>query len=555
MTRHRPVGLVLGMLGVTALGIVTLVSARRSPSETLGGGASWALALQLLAGLGVLAAGVGVFLEQLPLPGTAGAVLFTAAMLGGMMTSVLAGAAALAALGGDSRRADGLVAGAAVVTTLLFGLLATLVFDPRASGCFVCSPNLLLIRGDAGLYDALVRDGLPVAAVACGTLAFLTLARAVRRGGLARSTTAPVVIGGAGVAALGTALFAHETGAGVPEIDSITRSLWLLQCAILAAVAGGVALATLRVRLLRDRIAAIVAGASPTAETLRETLAATLGDPLLEIVFPRASDDAVDADGREARPAHGDVAVTEVVRHGEVFAQLRHAVRLSQTPERVAQAALGAGLALEHAALHARLQAELTELAAARARIVDVGDAERRRLERNLHDGAQQRLIALSLTLQLTPGRDGALGQATDQLKHALENLRVIAHGIYPVSLTEAGLAGAVRELADTSRVPLRIETAPDRLLPPSVDAAFYRLVLDCVRLAERNGDGASVTVRIETEADPARVRIVAPGIELPFAAPALEHAADRLAALSGELATRAQGADLIIEASVPCGS
>ena len=222
----------------------------------------------------------------------------------------------------------------------------------------------------------------------------------------------------------------------------------------------------------------------------------------------------------------------------------------------MSQAAIGAGLALEHASLHARLQAELADLAASRARIVDVGDAERRRLERNLHDGAQQRLIALSMELQLVAGADGEARRATDELQDALEKLRAIAHGIYPVSLTEDGLAGAVRELADGSRVPVHVDSVAQRRLPPSVDAAFYRVVLDCVRLAERRGNGGSLVVRIDSAAtSSAQVSVVTPGVDQRAAVTALEHAADRVAALSGTLAVRIQGTDLIVEASVPCGS
>jgi signal transduction histidine kinase len=247
--------------------------------------------------------------------------------------------------------------------------------------------------------------------------------------------------------------------------------------------------------------------------------------------------------------------ITEVVRGGEVVAELRHAAELVQTPERIAQATLGAGLALEHVAQHARLAAELSELTASRARIVQVGDSERRRLERNLHDGAQQRLIALALALQLSSGTDPDVERAREAVHGALENLRGIAHGIHPISLSEAGLTAAVRELAESSRVPVRIETAPAPRSPPPVEAALYRLVLDCVRLAERAGNGNTVTVRVDAGVDLVHARVVVPGVEPSAAAVALEHAADRLATVSGELDTGTAGTDLVVEASVPCGS
>jgi signal transduction histidine kinase len=570
------VWLVLAAAAVAGLGTAALLAAHRHPDESLGGGAAPFLALQLLAGLGawgagvhlarqqstriagllLLATGVAVFLEQLPLPDSGGALLFTAALAGGAMTSALAGGAALAAAGPPVRHFDALVICAAVAASaLVLGVLAAATFDPRATGCFGCPHNLLLVHGDARLNDRLVRAGLTAAALSCAGLALLVMLRVILRPVLLRSTVAPLLVCGAAVAALGAIQFLLEPGADQPEVDSSTRALWLAQCGILAAAAASIALGAFRGRLLRRRVAAMVLAALPSPEELRGTLARTLGDPGLEIVFPRADGEAIDANGRQAPSAPGDAAITEVVRGGEVVAELRHAAELAQTPERIAQATLGAGLALEHAAQHARLRAELADLTASRARVVEVGDAERRRLERNLHDGAQQRLIALSLALQLSPSTDPGIQRARQELQGALEKLRGIAHGIHPVSLSEAGLTAAVRELAQSSRVPVRIGEAPAPRPPPPVEAALYRLVLDCVRLAERAGNGHTVTVRVETNADLVHARIMVPGVEPSAAVLALEHAADRLATVSGELTTGAISTDLIVVASVPCGS
>jgi signal transduction histidine kinase len=572
----RWVWLVLGAAAVAGLGTAALLAAHRHPDESLGGGAAPFLALQLLAGLGassagahlarqhstrvagllLLAAGVAVFLEQLPLPDSGGALLFTAALAGGALTSALAGTAALAAASPRLRHLDALVGGAALAASgLVLGVLPAATFDPKATGCFACRRNLLLVHGDARLNDTLVRAGLTAAALSCAALALLVLLRVILRPPLLRSTVAPLVVCGAAVAALGAIQFLLEPGAGQPEVDSTSTALWLAQCGILAAGAASISLSAYRARLLRGRVAAMVLAALPSPEELRGTLARTLGDPKLEVVFPRADGEAVDANGRAAATATGDAAITEVVRRGEVVAELRHAAELAQTPERVAQAALGAGLALEHAAQHARLRAELAELTASRARIVEVGDAERRRLERNLHDGAQQRLIALSLALQLSPNADPDRLRAREALQGALENLRGIAHGIHPVSLSEAGLTAAVRELAQSSRVPVRIEAAPGPRPPPPVEAALYRLVLDCVRLAERAGNRDTVTVRVDVSGALVRTRVMVPGVESVTAAVALEHAADRLATVSGKLTSGTTGTGLIVEASLQCGS
>src|SRR5262249_34103192 len=144
--------------------------------------------------------------------------------------------------------------------------------------------------------------------------------------------------------------------------------------------------------------------------------------------------------------------------------------------ERLAAAARASGSALENASLRARLRAELAELRASRARIVEVADDERRRIERDLHDGAQQRLIALSVALAQLAPQNGALSRARAELRTALEDLRALAHGIYPAALTEAGIAAAVGELGERSRVPVRLLNASRQRWPPPVEAAIYPL-------------------------------------------------------------------------------
>jgi signal transduction histidine kinase len=576
MKAPRSIGPVLPAIAVAGLGAAALLAADRHPDQSLGGRAVPSLALQLLAGLGaagagtylarrrfapmagrlLLATGVAVFLEQLPLPDSGGALLFTAALAAGAMTSALAGAAGLAATTPRQRLVDTLVGCTAIAcSALLLGVLATATFDPRATGCFACPHNLLLLHGDARLHDALVRAGLIASAISCGALALLILRRLILRPAVVRSIAAPVAVCGGTVAALGAIGFVDEFGAGQTQVDSPTSALWLAQCGLLATAAAAVGVQAIRARQLRQRVATTVLAALPSPEKLRATLASTLGDPRLSVVFRRAGGGAIDATGHKVPDADPPMAITEVTRQGEVIAELRHTIDLTQRPERVAQAALGAGLALEHAALHAKLQAELADLTASRARIVEVGDAERRRLERNLHDGAQQRLIALSLALQLIPEQDPEIQRARDELQHALENLRAIAHGIHPVSLTEAGLLEALRDLADSSRAPIRIEKAPSRRLPAAVEAAIYRLVLDCVRLTESIDSSAPVIVRVESTAEEVRSQVVLPAIDPSAANLALQYAADRLATLSGGLTTDAAGTDAIVEATVPCGS
>jgi signal transduction histidine kinase len=526
----------LGCLLVAALGVAVVVQARAHPGESAGGAGAGALALELAAGLGACAAGaylalrrapspasvllaasgIAVLLGSLPLPEAGGAVLFTAALAGGAFAAPLAGAAA--ACHPEAGRAGALAAGVTVTAIAVFGVLAAAVFDPAATGCFACPDNLLLVHGDAGLYERLANATPQVLTGLCAGLAVLATARWARRPSLVRRAAAPVALGGALVAAVGAV-----------DARTPSRTLWLAQCAVLALAAAAVGLQALRARALRGRIADIVVRTLASPERLRAALADGLGDPALTIDYPGAGADGGGGPGR---------ATTGVTRAGEVVALLHHSAGLP--PERVAAAARAAAPALEHAALRARLRADLAELRASRLRIVEVGDEERMRVERDLHDGAQQRLIALSMALP--PGR------AADEVRGALADLRTLAHGIHPAALTEAGVAAALAELRERSRVPVRLEVA-QRRWPAAVEAALYRLVLDGIVCAERAGDGGTVEVTITGAA---RADLLLPGVDVRVAAHALQHAHDRAAALDG-LLTLGPGAH--VEACLPCAS
>ena len=237
------------------------------------------------------------------------------------------------------------------------------------------------------------------------------------------------------------------------------------------------------------------------------------------------------------------------MRGHDVVAQMRLAT--ATVPERTAAAARGAGLAIEHASLRAKLRAELGELAASRARIVQSGDRERQRLERNLHDGAQQRLIALTFALQQL--HDPDLDRASGELQAALEDLRTLAHGIHPVALTEAGLEAAVRELADHSPVALRVTALPTGRFAEPVEAAAYRLLLDTIECAKPGR--TEITIALQRRDDDLHIVLTLPGVERDAVRSQLQPAGDRIAAIAGHLAIRATDDSVVVEASLPCGS
>ncbi len=253
----------------------------------------------------------------------------------------------------------------------------------------------------------------------------------------------------------------------------------------------------------------------------------------------------VDADGRDvALPANGR-AVTEIERDGEPVAAIVHDEALLEDPELVRTAGAAAALALQNERLAAELHARLSDLRAASARLVAAGDAARRRIERDLHDGAQQRLVSLSLTLSLArrTAPDGSrtaelLDEASTELGAGLAELRELARGIHPAVLTERGLDPALESLAARAPLPVSVSAAPHDRLPPAVDAAAYFVVMEALtNVAKYSGaSAAEVTVRCDDGHVTVDVHDDGVGGADPNAGSGLAGLADRVIALGGRL-------------------
>ena len=196
--------------------------------------------------------------------------------------------------------------------------------------------------------------------------------------------------------------------------------------------------------------------------------------------------------------------------------------------------------------LNAELRARLDDLAASRARIVTAGDVERRRLERNLHDGAQQRLVALSLALRLAlarldsdpAGARAMLTGAGDELALALDELRELARGLHPAVLTDRGLSAAVEALAARSPVPVEIEAIPQERLPAPVEAAAYYLIAEALANVTKYARASTVRVRVADADGRIVVEVSDDGVggADPAGGSGLRGLADRVEALGGEL-------------------
>jgi PAS domain S-box-containing protein len=213
--------------------------------------------------------------------------------------------------------------------------------------------------------------------------------------------------------------------------------------------------------------------------------------------------------------------------------------------------------------LNAELHARLEELGASRARIVTAGDVERRRLERNLHDGAQQRLVTLSLSLRVALAQldsdpaaaRTALADAGDELALALDELRELARGLHPAVLSDRGLRAAVETLAGRAPLPVEIADIPDERLPEPVEAAAYYLIAEALTNVTKYAHASTVRVRVAADDASVVVEVSDDGVggADPATGTGLRGLADRVEALGGSLeVVSPAGAGTSLRAEIP---
>jgi signal transduction histidine kinase len=453
----------------------------------------------------------------------------------------------------------------AVYVLVLVGRPITLLFEDVAPQCDSdpCPRNLLAVAESdvPGLiYTALAITAVVVVAARLGWH-WRTASPALRH------ALAPVL----GAAALLIAILVAQATAGRLSGRAAETIYWARHIAPLALPLGFL-FGLLRTRLggAVDRLVREL-GSAPRPGDLRAALTRALGDPTLELAYCLDDGSFVDLEGRAATlpsPGSGRVA-TFADRNGRRVAALIHDESLEQELA-LDTVAAAAALALENERLQAELRARLSDLAAladeqaaSRARIVEAGDAERRRLERNLHDGAQQRLVSLSLALRLArtrlaSDRDAAakaMDEAAGELAVALEELRELARGIHPAVLTDRGLKAAVEALAVRAPVPVDISDITHERMPESVEVAAFYVISESLanigKYASASAARASA-VRIDGRLV---VEVEDDGIggADPTKGSGLRGLADRVAALSGNLEVASEkGRGTCVRAEIP---
>lgn len=391
-----------------------------------------------------------------------------------------------------------------------------------------------------------------------------------RLSGPARLSIAPVL---AGALFFVTTSVIQAVAASAGLTGQAMDAVQLVHTLSYGAVPIGILAGLLRVRIARSAIADLVVelGETPDPVELRRALATALGDPTLEVALWSAEAgtyvDASLAPVASLEAAAGGRAVTLLERDGAPLAAILHDPALLEDPGLVASVATAVRLTVENDRLQAEVRAQLTEVRASRARIVEATDAERRRIERDIHDGAQQRLVALSLAIgrargQLGPAADpeleATLAQASDELRAALAELRELARGIHPAILTQAGLEPAVRSLVDRAAVPTTLDFALTSRLPEPVEAAAYFVVSEALTNVAKHAAAGSTRVGLRAEKGTLVVEVRDDGCggADPARGSGLRGLRDRVEAVGGTLETMSPaGGGTTVRATLPAGA
>jgi signal transduction histidine kinase len=428
-------------------------------------------------------------------------------------------------------------------------------------------PNHLLVASKPDLFETLanVRLGIVVALIA---LAGAVIVRRWDEASRAqRRALAPVYLSGG----LVLVLYAIWSITGIAGVDQdVQENLERARVVALALVPFAFLAGLLRSRVAgAAAVSALVASLGDARRRrgrLRDALSDALGDPSLELAFwlPERGGWVTEAGAPVALPGDGSARTCTTIEHeGRPLATIVHDVSLAEQGDLVRAVGGAASLALENERLDAELRANLHELRASRARIVESADAARRRIERDLHDGAQQQLVAILLALRMARARlddDPAaaaqmLDATTRDLATAIDELRELARGIHPAVLSDRGLGPALDGLATRLSLPVEIGSMPSERLPEKVEAAAYFVVAEALTNVARYAEATQA--RIDVTRDDGQVTVASAadggGGADPAKGSGLRGLADRVAALDGRLEVDSEaGRGTTVRAVIP---
>jgi signal transduction histidine kinase len=434
----------------------------------------------------------------------------------------------------------------------------------HVSTCVDCPANPWLIADNKQLADALINAQTLIAIVIVAGL-IVALLRRLRALAPSQHRELRLVIwtGGLALIVLTAALTARFAGFGAP--------VYYVGLLPLAAVPYAFLIGLAQSRLTRagavSELVARLSAAPKSRGGIGDALADAFDDRSLILAYwlPERGH-YVDADGHRVElpePGSGR-AWTPVAREGEPLAAIIHGAGLADERRLLEAAGAAAGLALENERLHAELRARVEELERSRERLIEVGLSERRKLERNLHDGAQQRLVALALSLRLAHDRlsrdpeqsRALLEEAMGELEAATSELRELARDIHPAVLSDRGLAAALGALAGRLPVAVEVVETPPERLPPRVEGASYYVVAEALTNVAKYARARTARVSVSRANGSVMVEVSDDGVggADPRQGSGLSGLVDRVAALDGRLqVVSPPGSGTTIRAQIPC--
>ena len=449
--------------------------------------------------------------------------------------------------------------------------------DPVMFGFDDLPANPFVIASDPSAFITLEAASNAVIAGLAVAVAAVCFGRLVTSRPVVRHTMWPILLAGIvamTAAALDAAEYGYSTATGeslivIPEAwqGVYDWSLFFLRL----AVPIGFLLGTLRLRRASGPLVALAVGLGrvPSPPRLQAALAAALGDPDVRLVRPDPDGGpgwrAADGTATAAPSEDEHHAVTMLEHDGRPVAAIVHDPVLREDPALVGSVMAVLRLAVENERLDGELQAQLEEVRASRARLVVAAEDERRRIERDLHDGAQQRLVAVTLAIQqarqaasasASPDEvDARLTAAADELQGAIDDLRELARGIHPALLEDEGLPAAVTALARRAGLPVETRVELDRRLPRLVEATAYFTVAEALTNATRHARATRAVVDIRVVGDRLEVVVEDDGVggADPTQGTGLRGLADRLASVDGQLAIDSRaGGGTKLRAGIP---
>ncbi|WP_257155545.1 ATP-binding protein [Streptomyces sp. Ru87] len=455
------------------------------------------------------------------------------------------------------------------------GLLRTLLYDPSAGvdasylACRDCGPNALLLHSDPRLFEAVDLAYRWLGAL----ITLVVLAALVRRWRVSSPARRRILLPAGVAVAIAVAFVGWEVlyvlapGSLATADALLTLPSDLSQVAVPVAFLAGL----LRTRLHRAALGNVVVevGPDPAPERLQEVLSRVLGDPALRLGLARGGgrDGYADVHGRPLRlpPPGSGLATTPVADGDRRSAVLVHDAALGEDPQLIAAVAASVRLCLRNSTLRSQVTVRAEETRAAQARLLEAADAERRRLERDLHDGAQTRLVFALMSLRrlgrglddrADPALRDTVSEADRALRLAIDDLRDLARGIHPAVLTREGLGAAVTALAEEAALPVVVMAEPGRC-PPLVESTAYFVVCEALSNAVKHAGAGAVSVSLRSTGGRLAVEVADDGAggADPGGGTGLRGLADRVAATGGSLeVVSPPGGGTRIRAELPCG-